>query len=80
MKMREKMDELIEEMLNGKILLGEAMAEFEKLYIQKALERNGDHISNTAEILGIHRNTISKRLASYQEKSKPKSLIAKRSA
>lgn len=80
MKMREKMDELIEEMLNGKILLGEATAEFEKLYIQKALERNDDHISNTAEVLGIHRNTISKRLASYQEKTKPKKLTAKRSA
>lgn len=80
MKMREKMEELIEEMLNGRILLEEAIDEFEKMYIQKALERNGGHISDTAEVLGKHRNTISKRIASYQKKSKPKSLIAKRSS
>ena len=80
MKMREKMDELIEDMLNGKILLGEAISEFEKLYIQKALSRNSEHISNTADVLGIHRNTLSKRIASYQEKSKPKGLLAKRAS
>ena len=80
MKMREKMDELIEEMLNGNILLGEAISEFEKLYIQKALSRNSEHISNTADVLGIHRNTLSKRIASYQEKSKPKGLTAKRAS
>ena len=34
------MESLIEEMLDGHILLNEAIFEFEKLYIQKALKRN----------------------------------------
>lgn len=64
--MREQLEKLVEKMLDGKILLGEAVSEFEKLYIQKALARESDHLSNTAELLGIHRNTLSKRVADYK--------------
>ena len=60
------MESLIAEMLDGRILLEEALAEFEKIYIQQALERNNQHLTNTAAALGIHRNTISKRLAEYE--------------
>ncbi len=60
------MENLIEQMLDGKIMLAEAISEFEKIYIEKALERNGDHLSNTASALGIHRNTLSKRVADYR--------------
>ncbi len=63
--MRKRMEDLIELMLDGRILLGEAIDEFEKLYIEKALKRNRDHISNTASSLGIHRNTLSKKVADY---------------
>jgi DNA-binding NtrC family response regulator len=66
MQMRARLELLIEEMLDGKILLDEALAEFEKLYIQKALARNADHLSQTAATLGIHRNTLSKRAADYR--------------
>jgi transcriptional regulator with PAS, ATPase and Fis domain len=77
--MRTKMELLIEEMLDGQILLGEAISEFEKLYIQKALMRNNDHLSQTADALGIHRNTLSKRVAAYQTPPKsPKRLLARR--
>ena len=68
--MRKQMESLIGEMLDGRILLDEAMGEFEKIYIQKALERNSDHLSKTACALGIHRNTLSKRVASYNGKPK----------
>ena len=54
-------------MLDGRILLTEAVAEFEKLYIQNALERNGSHLGKTAGALGIHRNTLSKRVAEYTQ-------------
>lgn len=74
------MEILVEEMLDGQILLNEAVSEFEKLYIQKALERFNDHFSNTAIALGIHRNTLSKRVSAYQSTTKkPKRLISFRS-
>jgi DNA-binding NtrC family response regulator len=65
------MESLIDDMLDGRILLDEAICEFEKIFIQKALERNGDHLSKTAEAIGIHRNTLSKRVASYKPPKKP---------
>ena len=77
--MREKIENLVEQMLDGQILLNEAIYEFEKIYIQKALERCDGHHSNTANALGIHRNTLSKRVADYQKAPKPpKRLIARR--
>ncbi len=80
MQLRTRMEALIEEMLDGKIMLNEAISEFEKLYIQKALARYNEHLSQTATALGIHRNTLSKRVSAYQKPSKtPKRLLAKRS-
>ena len=65
--MRTRLESLIDEMLEGHILLDEALCEFEKLYIKKALARHKQHLSNTAAVLGIHRNTLAKRVALYNQ-------------
>ncbi len=64
--MNERIEALVEEMLDGSILLDEATREFEKVFISKALERNGRHISKTASQIGIHRNTLAKRITEYK--------------
>jgi len=69
--MRTRLESLIDEMLEGHILLDEALCEFEKLYIKKALARHKQHISNTAAILGIQRNTLAKRVATYEQQESP---------
>ncbi len=66
MQMRPRLEALIDEMLNGQIQLDEALAEFERVYIQRALARHGNHLTNTARVLGIHRNTLSKRVSTYE--------------
>ena len=66
MPMRARLEALIDEMLDGQIMLDEALDEFEKLYIQHALARHKEHLSRTAATLGIHRNTLSKRVAGYR--------------
>jgi len=71
---------LIEEMLEGQILLDEALSEFEKLYIQKALAKHKEHLSKTATVLGIHRNTLSKRVATYKKQERATSRAVKRAA
>jgi exonuclease VII small subunit len=48
MQMRAQLEALINEMLDGQILLDEAVAEFEKVYIEKALARHRKHLTNTA--------------------------------
>jgi DNA-binding NtrC family response regulator len=69
--MRSRFEALIEEMLDGQILLTEALSEFEMLYVKKALSRNKGHLSRTAKALGVHRNTIAKRVAAYQKQERP---------
>ena len=71
MQMRARLEALIDEMLDGRIMLDEALAEFEKLYIEKALSRHKEHLSKTATTLGIHRNTLSKRVATYRKPERP---------
>jgi DNA-binding NtrC family response regulator len=78
MQMRARLEALIDEMLDGQIMLDEALAEFEKLYIQKALTRQKEHLSRTASVLGIHRNTLSKRVATYRTQERAASRTAKR--
>jgi DNA-binding NtrC family response regulator len=78
MLIRERLEVLIVEMLNGQIMLDEARDEFEKLYIQKALSQNNNHLSKTANILGIHRNTLSKRVADYKAQDKAAKLASQR--
>ncbi len=58
MQIRTQMKALIEEMLNGQIMLNEAITEFEKLYIQKALQINNEHLSNTANNLNAVGNGV----------------------
>lgn len=78
MQMRARLEALIDEMLDGQIMLDEALAEFEKLYIQKALTRQKEHLSRTASVLGIHRNTLSKRVATYRTQERVSHRTAKR--
>ena len=76
--MRARLETLIDEMLEGHILLDEAISEFEKVYIKKALAKHNQHLSNTAVVLGIHRNTLAKRVATYEKQDRNGSRPAKR--
>jgi transcriptional regulator with PAS, ATPase and Fis domain len=78
--MRARLEALIDEMLDGHILLAEALNEFEKLYIRKALARNQEQLAKTALALGIHRNTIAKRVAHYNKAQRPLARGAKSGA
>ena len=74
MQMRARLEALFDEMLDGRIMLDEALAEFEKLYIQKALIRHKAHLSRTAATLGIHRNTLSKRVADCSQETQQRQI------
>jgi transcriptional regulator with PAS, ATPase and Fis domain len=75
-----RLENLVEEMLEGQILLEEAMSEFEKLYIKKALARHKQHLSKTAAAIGIHRNTLAKRVAAYHQHEKTNSRSLRKAA
>jgi DNA-binding NtrC family response regulator len=63
--MKAELDELIDQMITRGIRFEEAVKEFEKNFILKVLKRHNHNLSKAAEVLGIHRNTLSKRLLEY---------------
>ncbi len=66
--MREQLRELVAEMMRGGISLDLAKKEFEKLYLEEVLAANDGNQSAAARELGIHRNTLSKKLVATQSK------------
>jgi len=41
------------------------LADVERRYIQRVLEQTGGHMAHAAEVLGIHRNTLRRKLETY---------------
>ena len=70
--MKTELEALIESMLAGGILFEEAVKEFEKQFILKVVNHNHNNLSKAATELGIHRNTLTKRLQDYEQKTAPK--------
>ena len=64
--MKEKLESLVTEMIEKRILLEEALGEFEKRFIQSALTKTGGNQSKAAHILGLHRNTLSRKVVQYK--------------
>jgi DNA-binding NtrC family response regulator len=64
--MKEKFDGLVEHLLAGNIFLEEAIEVLERSMIQRALERTGGNRSEASKLLGIHRNTLQRKLGEYQ--------------
>jgi two-component system nitrogen regulation response regulator GlnG len=53
-------------MIEKRILLDEAVGAFEKRFIQAALTQTGGNQSRAAEVLGIHRNTLNRKIALHK--------------
>ncbi len=60
--MREQLRTLVAEMVRHGVTLESAMREFERIYLQEVLEANDGNQSAAARKLGIHRNTLSRKL------------------
>ena len=53
-------------MVERGILFDEAIGEFEKRFIKRVLDRTHGNQSRAAEVLGIHRNTLSRKIDAYK--------------
>ena len=63
--MKEQIDRLISEMVTAGVFFQDAISEFEKKYIRKVLEDSGGNQSQAAKALGIHRNTLGRKMEEY---------------
>ena len=66
--MRDQMDKLVTEMLDKGVLYDDARREFEKMFIARALQRTKGNLGEAADLLGVHRNTISRKISEYRIK------------
>jgi Fis family transcriptional regulator, factor for inversion stimulation protein len=62
------MDRLVAEMLDKGVQYDDARREFEKMFIARALQRSKGNLGDAADLLGLHRNTVSRKIAEYRIK------------
>jgi DNA-binding NtrC family response regulator len=66
---RDQLDNLVKQMLDRGILYDDARREFEKVFITRALERAGGGVGEAAGLMGVHRNTVTRKMAEYRIKN-----------
>ena len=66
--LKNRMERFCREAVDKGILFPEAINQFERCFIAEALRRNNGSIIRTAAALGIHRNTLSKKLRDAADK------------
>ena len=64
--MKDQLEALVGQMVERGILFDEAVNEFEKKFIKRVLDRSRGNQSRAARLLGIHRNTLSRKIGIYK--------------
>ncbi len=60
--MRELLGRLIDQMVAGGITFEDGRREFERRFISRVLDETDGHLSKAAAQLGLHRNTLARKL------------------
>jgi Fis family transcriptional regulator, factor for inversion stimulation protein len=63
---KDQLEGLVSQMVEHGILFDEAIGEFEKRFIKRVLDRVEGNQSRAAVMLGIHRNTLSRKIVEYK--------------
>jgi DNA-binding NtrC family response regulator len=63
---RDQLEKLVLEMLDRGVLYDDARREFEKMFITLALQRSKGSVGDAAVMLGLHRNTVARKMAEYR--------------
>jgi len=64
----ERLERLVEEMVEKGVHFEDAVREFEKRFISRVLGRCDGSLTKTAGALGMHRNTLTRKMGSYKIK------------
>jgi DNA-binding NtrC family response regulator len=64
----DRLEKLVEEMVEKGVEFDDAVREFEKRFIAKVLGRCEGSLTRTACQLGIHRNTLTRKMGEYKLK------------
>ena len=64
----DRLERLVEEMVDRGVRFEDAVREFEKRFIGRVLGRCDGSLTKTADALGIHRNTLARKMGAYKIK------------
>ena len=64
--MREQLEQLVDEMVTKGVRYEDAHREFEKKFIAHVLSKANGNLGKAADLLGMHRNTLSRKIAEYR--------------
>lgn len=62
------MDRLVTELVTKGVRLQDAQSELERRFIEQVLERHDGNLGRAAEDLGLHRNTLSRKVAAFKKR------------
>jgi len=65
---RDELNRLVDEMVAKGILYDDARQEFERRFISRALARSDGKVGRAAKMIGLHRNTMSRKVSEYRLK------------
>ncbi len=63
--MKQHFEELVQHLLNGNIFMDQAVEILERGMIDGALKRSSGNQSAASKLLGIHRNTLQRKMVEY---------------
>lgn len=66
----DKLERLVEEMVDRGVQFEDALREFEKRFISRVLATCDGSLTRTADRLGIHRNTLTRKMGEYKIKKR----------
>ena len=66
--MRDQLNRLVDEMVSKGIRYDDARQEFERRFISRALVRAEGQVGRAAKMIGLHRNTLSRKVTEYRLK------------
>jgi DNA-binding NtrC family response regulator len=69
--MRDLLERLVGEMVDKGIRYDDAQREFEKRFIARVLQSHDGNLGATAKTLGVHRNTLTRKLHDLKIKARP---------
>ena len=64
----DRLERLVEEMVERSVQFDDAVREFEKRFIVRVLSRCDGSLTKTACALGMHRNTLTRKMGEYKIK------------
>ena len=64
--MKSQLEEIVQQMLERGIRFEDARREFERCFIDRALARSHGNVCRAADLLGMHRNTLARKVGEHR--------------